>query len=207
MESFERYPNQVNLIPLQKTATDILGLPYYELNYGLDFKISLKPNKKDYVVFGPNSTAGCKEWPKEHWSSLANMIKKLGFDVFTLTQNPYQIEGTKNINGKNFNEVATYLFHAKAFIGLGSGLSWLNWSIGKHTFMINGFTKDGHEFSSNLTKIYNRDTCIYCWNDEIFTFDPGDWDWCPVYKGTSKQHICQKSINPDQVYDQLKKYL
>jgi len=206
-KSFDRYPNQVNLIPLQKTASDILGLPYYELNYGLDLKIGLKPNKKDYIVFGPNSTAGCKEWPKEYWSSLAKMIKELGFDVFTLTQNPYQIEGTKNINGKNFNEVATYLFHAKAFIGLGSGLSWLNWSMGKHTFMINGFTKDGHEFSSNLTKIYNRDTCIYCWNDEIFTFDPGDWDWCPVYKGTSKQHICQKSIKPDQVYDQLKTFL
>ena len=32
------YPNQVNLIPLQQTATDILGLKYKEVNHGLNFK-------------------------------------------------------------------------------------------------------------------------------------------------------------------------
>jgi hypothetical protein len=34
-------------------------------------------------------------------------------------------------------------------------------------------------------------------------FNPGDWDWCPVYKGTKKQHICQKSITPLQVFNHL----
>jgi hypothetical protein len=29
--------------------------------------------------------------------------------------------------------VANILYHADLFIGLGSGLSWLNWAIGKHT--------------------------------------------------------------------------
>ena len=38
--------NQVNLIPLQQTATDILGLDYKELNYGLDLKIGERPKKK-----------------------------------------------------------------------------------------------------------------------------------------------------------------
>jgi len=32
-------PNQVNLIPLQQTITDILGLEYKEVNYGLNFKL------------------------------------------------------------------------------------------------------------------------------------------------------------------------
>ena len=85
------------------------------------------------------------------------------------------------------------------FIGLGSGLSWLNWALGKHTYMINGFVKEGHEFTSNLTKITN-DLCIKCWNDPVHTFDPGDWNWCPVYKGTKLQHICQKSITSNQVF-------
>ena len=89
------------------------------------------------------------------------------------------------------------------FVGLGSGLSWLNWALGKHTYMINGFAKEGHEFTSKLTKITN-DLCIKCWNDPVHVFDPGDWNWCPVYKGTKLQHICQQSITVDQVLKSIK---
>jgi autotransporter strand-loop-strand O-heptosyltransferase len=95
------------------------------------------------------------------------------------------------------------LYHAKAFIGLGSGLSWFNWSLGNHTYMINGFARPNHEFTTNCTKIYNDNTCIFCWNDEVFTFDPGNWNWCPVYEGTKKQHICQRSITPLQVFEKI----
>jgi len=86
---------------------------------------------------------------------------------------------------------------------LGSGMSWFNWALGNHTYMINGFARAGHEFTSNVTRIYNDNVCIFCWNDETFVFDSGDWDWCPVYKGTQKQHICQKSITPSQVFQKV----
>ena len=120
-----------------------------------------------------------------------------------MTQKPYHIDGVLNFWGEPFDVVATYLYHAKAFVGLGSGLSWMNWSLGKHTYMINGFAQPNHEFSQNITKIYNPNSCVFCWNDEAFSFDSGDWDWCPVYKGTSKQHICQKNITPLQVFNTL----
>ena len=74
--------------------------------------------------------------------------------------------------------------------------------MGKYTYMINGFSVEGHEFSQNLTKISNNN-CIKCWNDPVHVFDPGDFDWCPVYKGTKLQHICQKSITVDQVYNTI----
>jgi autotransporter strand-loop-strand O-heptosyltransferase len=200
----EKNPNQVNMIPLQKTATDILGLEYKELNYGLDFKPKERPIKNEYVVFGPNATAGCKEWSHENWAMLSIMLKEIGYEIITLTEKPYHLNGTKNIYGKPLDVVSNYLFHAKAFIGLGSGLSWFNWGLGNHTYMINGFARDGHEFSTNITRMYNDNVCIFCWNDEVFVFDTGDWDWCPVYKGTKKQHICQKSITPLQVFNKLK---
>ena len=200
---FDRQPNQPNLIPLQQTATDILGLEFKELNYGLNFVKKERPIKKEYVVFGPNATSGCKEWVYTNWVSLSKMIKELGYEVVTLTKVPYNIEGVINVWGEPLEVVANYLYHAEAFVGLGSGLSWLNWALGKHTFMINGFAEPGHEFTSNLTRIYNNNTCIFCWNDEVFVFNPGDWDWCPVYKGTKKQHICQKSITPLQVFNNL----
>jgi autotransporter strand-loop-strand O-heptosyltransferase len=132
------------------------------------------------------------------------IIKDLGYDIILLTQNPYYIDGVKNIWGETWDTVMNYLHYAEAFIGLGSGLSWLNWALGKHTYMINGFSKNGHEFTSNITRIFNNNVCIFCWNDEVFTFDAGDWDWCPVYQGTDKQHICQKSITPLQVFNKLK---
>ena len=201
-KKFDYYPNQVNLIPLQKTATDILGLEFEEKNYGINLKIGKRPIKEKYVVFGPEATAGCKEWTHEHWSSLSKMIKNMGYEVVVLTQKPYNISGVRNISGRSLDEVATYLHYANKFIGLGSGLSWINWSLGKYTYMINGFVQEGHEFTSNLTKITNN-LCIKCWNDPVLAFDSGDWDWCPVYKGTELQHICQKSITPLQVFNVL----
>jgi autotransporter strand-loop-strand O-heptosyltransferase len=202
-DDFDRHPNQPNIIPLQQTATDILGLEYTELNYGVNLPKKERPIENKYVVFAPNATSGCKEWVYESWVSLSKLIKELGYDVVTVTLRPYNIEGVTNVWGEPLDVVSNYLRHAEAFVGLGSGLSWLNWSLGKHTFMINGFAKPNHEFSSNITRIYNDNTCIFCWNDEVFVFNPGDWDWCPVYKGTKKQHICQKSITPIQVFNNL----
>ena len=195
-------PNQVNLIPLQQTTTDILGLDFKELNYGIDFNIDTKSPYKNYVVFGPQSTTGCKEWVYDSWVTLSKMFKDIGYQVIILTATPYTIPGTINIQGRSWDTVATHLYHASAFIGLGSGLSWMNWALGKHTYMINGFSQKDHEFTQNITKISNN-VCIKCWNDPIHTFDAGDWDWCPVYKGTEYQHICQKSITPLQVFNSI----
>jgi len=196
---YDMYPNQVNLIPLQKTATDILGLDYVESNYGLSFKIGDRPIENKYVVFGPQATSGCKEWVYDHWVELSALLKEKGYDVITLTQNPYHIKGVKNVFSEPMDVVATYLHHAEFMVGLGSGLSWLNWALGKFTYMINGFSEENHEFTNNIKKI-NNNLCIRCWNDPVHVFDAGDWDWCPVYKGTDRQHICQRSITAKQVF-------
>lgn len=203
-EDKDRNPNQPNLVPLQQAATDILGLEFKEVNHGLTFEKKEKPIKGKYVVFAPNATAGCKEWDYNHWVTLSKMIKELGYEVFTLTQKPFYIDGVTNLWEESLDEVANYLYHASAYIGLGSGLSWFNWALGNYTYMINGFARPDHEFTKNIIKIYNDNTCVFCWNDEVFVFDPGDWDWCPVYKGTKKQHVCQRSITPLQVFQKLK---
>lgn len=199
---FSKYPNQVNLIPLQQTATDILGLDYHELNFGVNFTSQSKITKNKYIVIGPQSTAGCKEWSIENWNTLSEMITKIGYDVVSLTSSPFNIKNTKNIYGKSWNEVFNILYNSELFIGLGSGLSWVNWALNKKTIMIAGFSEEGHEFQNNLIKISNN-LCIKCWNDPVLTFDAGDWDWCPVYKNTERQHICQKSITPLQVFNNL----
>lgn len=201
-KKFESYPNQLNLIPLQKTASDILGLEYKEVNHGVKFKLNKKSILEKYIIIGPQSTAGCKEWSYENWSKLAELLWNKGYRVYSLTSSPIEIPNVRNIHGMDWNSVMNLLHHAEYFIGLGSGLSWLNWALGKQTIMINGFSRDDHEFTTNMIRV-SKDLCIKCWNDPVLTFDAGDWDWCPVYKGTERQHICQRGITPEDVYKKI----
>jgi autotransporter strand-loop-strand O-heptosyltransferase len=198
----EMNPTPVNLIPLQQTATDILGLEFEEFNLGVDLGKGRVPIYEKYVVFGPQATSGCKEWNIDKWKELSVKFIEAGYKVVICSLRSYDIPNTIECNGE-LEVTATHLKHADAFIGLGSGLSWLNWALGKRTYMINGFAKEGHEFKDNLIKITN-DVCIKCWNDPVHTFDPGDWNWCPVYKGSELQHICQQSITVNQVFNIIK---
>jgi len=200
------HPRQCNTIPMQATATDILGLEFKELNYGINVSKGERPYQQKYVVIGPNATAGCKEWKYEYWCSLVKLLNQQGYLVISLTQNEFNIPGTINHYGHPISNVVNYLYHADLFIGLGSGLSWLNWSIGKHTAMINGFAEKNHEFTTRVTRIMT-DNCFPCWTNPNFAFDAGDWDWCPIWKGTDKQHICQKSITPQLVMSKIKSLL
>jgi len=92
-----------------------------------------------------------------------------------------------------------YLHYADYYIGLSSGISWLNWAIGKHTIMISNFTEDGHEFVTNCTRITNPDVCNSCWNNPLFKFNKGDWNWCPEHEDTPRQFECHKSISVEKV--------
>ncbi len=192
--------NQVNTIPLIQAASDALGLSYKEINYGVDFKIGKRPIKEKYICIGPKSTSGLKEWPHDRWRSLAKKLHKKGYKIVNLSYEGFS--GTNIINKKklNWEKTFNYLYHADLFIGLGSGLSWANWALDKPTLMINNFIPFGYEFTNKLTKIENNTVCNNCWVNKDFTFDPGNWDWCPKNEGTPKQHICQKSITVDQVY-------
>jgi autotransporter strand-loop-strand O-heptosyltransferase len=201
-------PVPPNTQELQKTATDILGLDFKELNLGIDFTPSEKPPYiSEYVVICPESTAGCKEWTYDSWVKLSEMLRELGYSVVTLTKKKYNIKGNINIYNRNLNESINLLYHAKFMVGISSGLSWLNWSLKKHTFLISGFTPKHHEFTTNVTRIINEHACNSCWSNTNFSFDAGDWDWCPIWKGTDKQHICQKSISPISVYKEIQNYL
>ena len=206
-QNFDMHPRQCNIIPMQATSSDILGLEEKELNYGLDFPKGKRPYKEKYIVIGPNATSGCKEWVYGNWVTLCKLLQQQGYKVISLTKGEWKLDGVINHYNQPLDVVANYLYHADLFIGLGSGLSWLNWALGKHTVMINGFSDKHHEFTSRITRIMNDDACFPCWTNRNFVFDAGDWDWCPIHKGTEKQHICQKSITPMQVFKIIKNRL
>jgi ADP-heptose:LPS heptosyltransferase len=99
-----RHPRQCNTIPMQATATDILGLEYKELNYGLNFPKKEKPYQQKYIVIGPNATAGCKEWVYNYWVTLAKLLNQQGYLVISLTQNEHKMDGVINHYGHSMED-------------------------------------------------------------------------------------------------------
>lgn len=196
-----------NTIPLIQSATDTLGLPYKEINHGLNFKPGKRPIKEKYVCIGPRSTAGLKEWSYNYWEELAEMLNKDGYKVVNISYEGFPYKNITDKPGLDWNKTYNYLYYADLFIGLGSGLSWFNWAMGKHTLMINNFIPYGYEFTNNLTKIEDYSVCNNCWVDKRFTFNKGKWDWCPKHQGTLSQHICHKSITPEIVYKKIQNLL
>jgi autotransporter strand-loop-strand O-heptosyltransferase len=199
----DREPVEPNLIPLQQTITNILGLDYVEIIPKIHNPVNPKPYQKKYVTIATNSTSGCKFWTREAWQTLINYIHNLGYKVINVSKEDNPFENVNKIKNTSISHTISVINHSEFFIGLSSGLSWLAWGLGKDVVMISNFTKPDHEFTTNCTRIINKDVCNGCWNKSEFKFDKGDWNWCPVHKGTERQFECHKSITPEMVINQI----
>jgi autotransporter strand-loop-strand O-heptosyltransferase len=197
-------PELSNTIPLQKVATNILGLEHKEIKPIINFNPSARPYLSKYVVIAPHSTAGLKYWNNETgWQEVVDYLLEQGYTVINVSREGCNLRGVKSINNYSMNKIMNTIYHSEFFLGLSSGLSWIAWSLGKHVFMISNFTDSKHEFSSNCTRIINKDVCNSCWVDPNFRFDKGDWNWCPKHKGTDRQFECSKSITGNMVIEKI----
>jgi autotransporter strand-loop-strand O-heptosyltransferase len=197
-------PTLPNTIPLQKAITNIIGLDFTEIKPRISFTPSERPIKEKYITIANESTAGLKYWNHPTgWSELVNYLIGEGYKVINVSKNGDNIPGVTKINDTSLDTTMNYIHHSEFFIGLSSGLSWLSWGIGKHVVMISNFTEADHEFTTNCTRITNNSVCNSCWNNPMFKFDKGDWNWCPEHKGTPRQFECHKSITPEMVIKQI----
>ena len=191
-----------NTIPLQQTATNILGLSFSEIKPKLNFtpKVNVASIDKPYVCIAPDSTAGCKEWSVENWQYVVDWLISENYDVVNVSlDSKYKLEGVFEPSNLSLEITMQIIHYSEFFIGLSSGLSWLAWALNKHVYMIANFTNKEHEFQSDCTRFVNWDGCHGCWNNKNFKFDKGDWQWCPINKGYDTQFECQKNITPNFV--------
>ena len=203
----DKEPVLPNIIPLQKTITNILGLEFNEIKPNIHTTIHPRPYKNKYVTIATNSTSGCKFWTKEGWQELINYLHNLGYKVINVSKEDNPFKNANKIKNTSIHHTMNVIHHSEFFIGLSSGLSWLAWGLGKQVVMISNFTNEEHEFIFNCTRIVNHSVCNGCWNKPEFTFDKGDWNWCPVNKGTEKQFECHTSITPEMVIQQIQHLL
>ena len=193
-------------IPLQATATNILGLDYAEIKPKLNFtpRMNVASTDKPYVCIAPDSTAGCKEWSLENWQGVVDFIINKGYDVINVSiDSKYKLKNVFIPSNLTLDATMQIIHYSEFFIGLSSGLSWLAWSLNKHIIMIANFSEENHEFKTDCNRIVNKSVCNGCWNNKNFKFDKGDWNWCPIWKGYDKQFECQKSITIEMVTEML----
>jgi autotransporter strand-loop-strand O-heptosyltransferase len=203
-------PNNFLEQPLQKMGSDILGLDYVEIKP----KISNKKIKKDdkLITIAFHGTAQPKYWNNPTgWQDVVDWLNDKGYKVKLLSREEsgymgnYHPDGIKKHPEGSLQSVMNQMEKSKAFIGIGSGLSWLSWALGTKTVLISGFSEKWAEMQDCIRIGAPKDKCGGCFNKH--RLDAGDWNWCPEHKGTERHFECTKSITSNMVITELKKFL
>jgi autotransporter strand-loop-strand O-heptosyltransferase len=205
-------PNNFRLQPMQKVSSDILGLDYEETRPLIRLKENVE--KENLISIAIHGTAQSKYWNnKTGWQELVDFLKSKGYRVILISKesdgymgNAHPI-GIEKLDAGPIENVIETLQKSKMFIGIGSGLSWLSWSVGIPTCIISGFSYGYTEPSGEgVLRISTPENfCTGCFNDH--KLDPGDWNWCPNHKGTERQFECTKTITSQMVIDKITPYL
>ena len=214
----QRIPCDFKPLPLQETSTKILGLNYNEIKPILDFQDEGRPIEEKYVVIAPHASAHAKYWNHPGgWQKIIDTLNVKGYKVMMITQEPLNDEWHDSKLGGTLlnvvNETGDFpietrmnqIKHAEAFIGVGSGLSWLAWAINTPVVLISGFSESYTEFEDCERVATPEGNCTGCFNREWL--NPGDWEWCPDHKDTPRHFECTKSINPSQVLKSIQNIL
>jgi autotransporter strand-loop-strand O-heptosyltransferase len=201
-------PNDYKKQPLQKTASDILGLQYKEIVPKINIPDGARPIEDKYVCIAQYSTANTKHWhypcrnSNKGWQILVDWLNTQGYKVMVISKQKTTLKNVLDHTG-NFpiEHRINELKHCEFFIGIGSGLSWLAWAVRKKVVMISGFSNPICEFKTNMINVHNFNVCNGCFNK--FQFDKGDWNWCPEHKDTDRQFECSINITPEMITDRI----
>jgi autotransporter strand-loop-strand O-heptosyltransferase len=204
-----KHPFDFKKQPLQKTATDILGLDYVEIRPEL--KLPNKPKKKK-VGIGFHSTAQAKYWNNpDGWQSVIDYLDSLGYECMIYSKegngymNNFYPKGVTIYKGGNLQEVIDDLSTCEFFVGLGSGLSWLAWACKLPVVLVSGFSEKWAETTLDTYRVINENVCHGCFNND--RLNAGDWNWCPLHKGNNRQFECTKKISSDMAIKEINKII
>lgn len=214
-------PYDWRIHPLAYVSYHILGLDPGEHDFGntppkIAYDKSRRLIKEPYVCIGAMASGGCKLWLEPRgWGMVIDFLKECGYRVICIDGNNITGEGmnyhripseAEDCTGKGANrslaDRASMLHHADFFVGVGSGLSWLSWAVGRPTVLISGFSKPFCEFHTPY-RVANPHACVGCFNDQRHVFDNHDNFFCPLHRGTKRQLICSLTITPEMVIGQI----
>ena len=207
-----RNPRNFRQQTLGESAADILGIPYRPVRPRIRSSGSARPIADDYVCIAIHSTAQAKYWNNPTgWAEVVNHLRQRGYQVVLLSSEGLQYMGNSApeevvlLPPGDLGAVADCLHHAKMFIGIGSGLSWLAWALGCKTCVISGFSYPYTEVAEMIRIGARPDNCSGCFNR--YPLEAGDWDWCPDHKHTPRMYECTRNITAQDVIAVLSGHL
>lgn len=203
-----RNPNDFKKIPLQKTSSDILGLEYKEIIPKITIPEGVRPIKDKYVCIAQYSTANSKHWhypyinSNKGWQIVVDWLNAQGYKVMVISKQSTKLKNIIDMTGDfPIEHRINQLKWCEFFIGVGSGLSWLAWAVGKKVIMISGFSNPICEFKTNNFNVHNFNVCNGCFNKH--EFNRGKWNWCPEHENTPRHFECSINITPQMVIDRI----
>lgn len=200
----ERHLEHPALIPLQRNASNTLGLQPKEIRPSYKSDIEGRPIEGKYVCFSEFASAdGMKIWNNQKgWKTLIEELQNMGYEVVSISMEKTKYNVTKRNGNYSLDDRIWYLNHCEFFIGMSSGLSWLAWASGAKTVIISGHTKEWYEPKEDVVRVINKDVCHGCHNDPEHAdkFCCYHFMFCP----SEKNFICTRSISPKMVMDQIK---
>jgi autotransporter strand-loop-strand O-heptosyltransferase len=205
-------PKDPKSVTMQQMASDILGFSKREIKPKLKSRVVKKDSNIKQITIGIYGTAQPKFWnnPKG-WQEVVDWLNGRGYTVKLLSK-----EGDNYMSNKlptgiiqhpsgPIEGVMDEMLKSEAFIGIGSGLSWLSWALDVPTVLISGFSYKWAEMDDCIRIGAPQGKCEGCFNR--LRLDAGDWNWCPDHKGTERQFECTKSITSEMVIKELEKFL
>lgn len=197
---------------LGESAADILGISYTPIRPRIKSTDIARPIAKEYVCIAIHATAQAKYWNNPTgWTQVVAHLRQQGYEVVLLSREGLSYMGNDApadvmlLPPGEIDVIINYLRHAKMFIGVGSGLSWLSWAVGCKTCVISGFSYTYTEAADMIRISANPDSCSGCFNRHIL--NGADWHWCPDHKNTVRMFECTRNISAQQVIAVLSEHL
>jgi len=198
-------------VTMQKMCSDILGLDFVEIKPLIKKRQVQKPSQKQ-ITIAIHGTAQPKYWNNPFgWQEVVDWLNDKGYAVKLLSKEGDNYMGNKLPKGVFQHPTGPIegamdeMLKSEAFIGIGSGLSWLSWALNVPTVLISGFSYKWAEMEDCIRIGTPQGKCEGCFNR--LRLDAGDWNWCPDHKGTERQFECTKSITSEMVINELEKFL
>lgn len=198
--------NKINWreVPLQKVASDYLGLDYIEIKPKIVIPSKVSELSGNYVCISEHSTFQCKYWNYPGgWQSVVNYLNSKKYSTVVISREDTGLQNIIKRTNRSIEDTIATLLGAKLYMGVSSGPAWLAWALGIPVIMISGYSAKQAEMSNGVERIINQDVCNGCFNDPSVPFDRGDWNWCP----RNKNFECSKQILPDTVIKSVDKLL
>ena len=207
---YDDTPNDYRTVPLNHCSAYILGVPPSDEPPKICFPKEKRLTDKPYVTIGTQASGGVKLWYHPlGWEKVVNFLKSNAYEVFDIDKD--YISGNAflwnripkeaiDMSGDKIpiDKRAEMIYHADFHVGLGSGLSWLAWAVGKPVVLIGGFSEPWEEFRGAY-RVWNPNVCHGCFNNVSHVFAHDDYFWCPKHKNTPRHWECSVGITPELV--------